>query len=273
MRALVKPVLAVFLALGPTASADDFSALCTDRAAIERIYYNHRLGTKPPFEQTLPRETLERLVRQDLHKEAVLKKVYNVEVTRAMLDAEVQRINTTTRAPEMLAELRAALGNDDQRFARTVARPIVVERLLRGRFDNDDKLHSAQRRQVEQMRDALLNAKRGGATFDELLQLLKQRHSNAVMEMTWQLARQESASRLHEVGQNREQKLHLDDLPLELQNVLRAQLRQPADVSAVIEMPGGFAVYVARERTVHLLSAATLSIPKRNFEEWLREQR
>lgn len=60
--------------------AADFDSLCADRAAIERVYYNHRLGTKPPFEQVLPRELIERLVRQDLHKQAVLKKVYGIEI-------------------------------------------------------------------------------------------------------------------------------------------------------------------------------------------------
>ncbi len=50
--------------------AADFASLCADRAAIERVYYNHRTGEKPPFEQTLPPATLENLVRQDLRKEA-----------------------------------------------------------------------------------------------------------------------------------------------------------------------------------------------------------
>jgi hypothetical protein len=30
-----------------------------DRAAIERVYYNHRTGQKPPFEQALPAAALE----------------------------------------------------------------------------------------------------------------------------------------------------------------------------------------------------------------------
>ena len=57
---------------------------------------------------------------------------------------------------EVLAELKAALGNDPARFARTVAKPIVVERLLRNRFENDDQLHAPQRHQVEQVRAQLL---------------------------------------------------------------------------------------------------------------------
>ena len=54
--------------------------------------------------------------------------------------------------------------------------------------------------------------------------------------------------------------------PDELARVLRAQLRQPDDVSAVIEMPGGFLVYLAKERTAGTLSVAILSLPKRNYE-------
>jgi len=44
---------------------------------MERVYYRHRLGEKPPFEQALPPATLENLIRQDLRREAVLKKVYD----------------------------------------------------------------------------------------------------------------------------------------------------------------------------------------------------
>src|SRR5882672_4800786 len=122
--------------------AEDLNLLCSDRAAIERVYYSHRLGNKPPFEQALPPAFIERLVKEDLRKETALKKVYAVEITTALLNAELQRINTTTRAPEVLAELKAALGDDTNRFARALARPIVVERLLRDKFENDDTLHA-----------------------------------------------------------------------------------------------------------------------------------
>src|SRR5450759_1669864 len=104
---LLLPLLA--LAAG---QSEDFGVRCADQAAIERVYYNHRLGEKPPFEQVLPPAMLENLVRQDLRKEAALKHAYGVEVTAAMVDAEVQRINTTARAPDILAEIKAALGHD-----------------------------------------------------------------------------------------------------------------------------------------------------------------
>jgi hypothetical protein len=283
--------LLALLSSGLVALAADMTSLSADRAAVERIYYTHRLGEKPPFDQVLPPATLENLVRQDLRKEAALKQAYGVEVTPAMLDAEVQRINTTTRAPEVLAEIKTALGNDPARFANVFAKPILVERLLREKFDNDDALHAPQRRQVEQTRTELLAAKTNGADCEKLLALLKRSHSNAMTETTWQLAARPAESNApaademeikQRFGPNaqilssphadgKDQKFYFEDLPGELQNVLRVQLRQPGDVSAVIETPVGFLLYVAKEKTDAMLSIAVLSISKRSYEQWLEE--
>ena len=322
LPAALAALLVVLNGVPVAPAADPPADLIADRAAIERVYYQHRLGDKPPFEQVLPREALERLVRDDLRKEAALKKAYGVEVTPAMLAAEVQRINATTRAPDILAELNAALGNETNRFARTVAKAIVVERLLRERFDNDDQLHASQRREAEKVREQLLAARSGrghearsskseirdpksgidqgiltrDATNDlveQLLALLKRGHSNEVGETTWQLGARpevkpgaENADQMEirkRFGPNaqilssphsgdKERKFYFEDLPGELQRVLHAQLRQPGDVSAVIEMPGGFLLYVCQEKTGETLSVATLSLPKRSYEQWLAEQ-
>jgi hypothetical protein len=69
----------------------------------------------------------------------------------------------------------------------------------------------------------------------------------------------------------KERKFNFEDLPPELQNVLRAQLRQAGDVSAVIETPGGFLLYVADQKNETILSVAMLSLPKRSYEPWLAE--
>ena len=53
--------------------------------------------------------------------------------------------------------------------------------------------------------------------------------------------------------------------------MLRAQLRQAGDVSALIETPGGFLLYVAKEKPNAVFSVAALSLPKRSYEEWLEE--
>ena len=283
--------LLTLFALAAPGSAEDFAKLCADRTAIERVYYQHRLGDKPPFEQVSPPSLIERLVKEDLRKAAALRKVYGVEITAALLDGEVQHINTTTRAPEMLAEMKTALGNDPARFANVFAKPILVEHVLREKFDNDDAIHAPQRQQVEQTRNELLAVKHNGADCEKLLTLFKRSHSNALIETTWQLGvrpAETNAPAADEIeikkrfGPNaqilstpsaggQEPKLYFEDLPGELQNVLRVQLRQPGDVSAVIEFPGGFLLYVCKTKTRESLSVAGLSVPKRSYEQWLAE--
>jgi len=296
------------------ATAGDLASLCADRAAIERVYYEHRLGTKPPFEQLLPPSVIEQLVKQDLQKEAALKKIYGVDITANQVEAEVKRIDTTTRAPETLAELKKALGDDPARFARSVAKPIVVERELRARFDNDDQLHAPQRRAAEKIRARMLAARTNSASFDQLLTLLKEAGAGTVNEVTWQLAPRESdqvasaakpangrdapisvppavsqvkasggpysveataqiAPGLASPGQlSTARQFHFEDLPGDLQKVLGTQLQKSADVSAVIETPGSFLLFLAKARTAATLSAVSLAIPKRSYEQWVAEQ-
>lgn len=274
-----------------TAWAENFPALCADRTAIEQVYYNHRAGTKPPFEEILPRTTLENLVRLDQRKEAVLRKNYGIAITPALLDTEVQRINTTTRAPEMLAEIKSALGNDSSRFANAFAKPFLVERLLRERFENDDALHAPQRHECERIRAGLLTARTNGASAAELLARFKRTVTNDVKETTWQLtprpteAAKPSPDEIEikqRFGPNaqllsspsahgQDQKSYFEDMPGELQRVLRVQLQQPGDVSAVIETPSGFLLYLCQTRAPEALTAAHLVILKRDYDIWLDE--
>lgn len=252
------------------ASAEDFAARCDDRLAIEHVYYTHRLGAKPPFETTLSRATLERLVRLDLTREAVLQRQYGVVITPALLAGEVQRINSTTRAPEMLAEIKAALNQDPEKFAEAFARPFLVERLLRQHFDNDDRLHAGLRQQCEQIRSRLLAARTNGATPAQLLAQFQHDSSNQVSEVAWQLGT--PAATNPPASLTGSPPLYFGDLPAELQTVLQAQLHQAGDVSAVIETPASFLLYLVKNRTTGVLQVACLTLPKRDFDQWLEEQ-
>ena len=297
--------LLICLWKAPATAAEDLAVLCADRLAVERVYHNHRLGTKPPFEQALSPALIEQSVKQDLHKEAVLKKVYGVDITPTMVEAEVQRIDATTRAPEVLAELKAELGNARARFARTVARPIVVERTLRARFENDDALHTVSRQNAERLRARLLAVKESDGA-DQLVALLKESSAGTFHEAVWQLTARPPGPQHSTLGPDtsaptevkarsavyslaataqlaqvlnpparahEEARFFFDELPADLQNVLRVQLRQPGDVSAVIEMPGSFLVYVLRSRTPEAITTASSSIAKRGYEDWLSVQR
>lgn len=270
----------------------DFAALFADRSAIERVYYNHRTGTKPSFEQTAPVALIERLVRDDIKKEAVLKRVYEIEITPALLDGEVQRINATTRAPEMLAEIKAALGNDPTRFAEAFAKPFLVERLLRDKFENDDTLHLPLRRECERIRGQLITARTNGANAMQLQAQLKAAHSNAVSETTWQLTPRPAATnglsaeelevkkRFGPDAQllsapsagSADSKNYFADLPPQLQRVLEVQLRAPTDVSAVIESPKTFLLYLCTAKTETALTVACLTLFKGSYEEWIASQ-
>jgi hypothetical protein len=65
---------------------------------------------------------------------------------------------------------------------------------------------------------------------------------------------------------------YFTDLPQDLQTVLGLQLQERGDVSAVIETPKDFLLFLAEEKTTLRLSAATVTIPKRSYETWLAEQ-
>ena len=282
--------------------ANPDASLVDDRRAVELVYYQHRTGTKPLFEQVLPTAELEKLVALESKKESVLKHVYGVQITDAMVEAEVRRINETTRAPDVLLELKAALGDDPGRFARAIARPIVVERTLRARFENDDKLHAAERGKVAALRTEILGDRNG--TYANRLAIVNAAQVGAAPELTWQLSPRpasdlspappgapsvltevkarssaysiEATAQLAQVlaspdrsAVDRDRMLYFEDLPAELQDVLRTQLRKPGDVSAVIETTQGFLLYLAKERTAGTLVAACVSVPKRGFEEWL----
>ena len=289
------------LALAAPCFADDVAPLRADRTAIERVYHEHRTGTKKSFEETMPPAKIEQMVKLDAHKEAVLRNVYQVEVTPAMVDAEVKRIDATTRAPEMLAEIKHALGDDPARFARSMARSIVVERTLRARFENDDKLHAPQRRQADAARNAAMAAKPlGTAAQQEALKSFGEVHATIwklgprpadaappapaspppptkatatggiySVEATARVAQPLSSPEAEEAGGR---DLYFDDLDPELRKVLAAQLKQAGDVSAVIEMPAGFVVFTLTAVTPESLSAVSLSLPKRNYDEWLNQQ-
>ncbi len=70
----------------------------------------------------------------------------------------------------------------------------------------------------------------------------------------------------------KDRNFYFEDLPPELQKVLRVQLRKAGDVTAVVELPGGFVLYLAKEKSAETLAVAVFSMPKRSYEEWLAEQ-
>lgn len=268
---LLLPSIVLLLCLSPLGaqarSTPDLSTLAADRAAIERVYDAHRAGSKWSLEAAMPGAQAQQLVQADAHKEAVLKRVYGLEVTSALIKAEVQRLQAAL-APQTFAEIQRALGNDPERFARSMARPLVVERLLHKCFDGDDKIQAPQRQALDALRLQLLGTQPDDSAADALSAQVKDTGavSAAYMdEIAWVLTRRAPV-------RDGMRKYYFEDLPGTLQNTLRAQLQKPGDVSEVVQMPTGFALYLAREKTADQMVVAVFSLPKRAYEEWLAEQ-
>ena len=53
---------------------------------------------------------------------------------------------------------------------------------------------------------------------------------------------------------------------------IAAQLQHPGDVSAVIEIPRVFVIYLAKEKTPESLSVSAFSLSKLAYDEWLSAQ-
>ena len=284
------------------AAADDIPALMADRMAIEKVYYDHRLGTKPPFEQTLPPAQLEQMISLDRKKEAILKSVYGETVSSADLEAELNRIDAGTRAPETLTEIKSALSNDLVRIYRSLIKPILVERKLRAHFERDAPLHRTARQQAEQVRAKLLAWREIKRDWKEQPAELQEKLKIQPQEITWQLIprsegeKEDSNRRMpteateckaqggvysfeakaqiaqvltSEEERNEQEKLYFEELPDELRNVLNIQLRKAGDVSAVIELSTGFLVYWTRERTARTLSVTCFPVAKISYDDWL----
>ncbi len=279
---------------GSATATNDIEALVRDLTAVERVYYNHRTDDKPPFEQAVPRAAAETLVRQDLRKEAVLKKVYGIEVTPPQIESEMRRMIAAAGAPDILAELQGVLSNDPVRFARTIVRPIVVDRTLRDKFDRDEALHAAPRREIEKVRAQLLevrrNADSGAMTIrpgqavvsdvptnviERLVTILKSSPTGRTGEATWRLTppspetNAPAGAPVLSPRTNPGGERTSEDLPAPLQDILRVQLREPGDVSAVVDTPAAYLLFVVRELHGEQLRVATLAVPKRSYEEWL----
>lgn len=286
LRLVRLELIPFLLALTPVLRTNGSDNAATDRVAIEEVYHRHRIGPKKSFNEAIPSAQIEALVKRDARNEYVLKSIYHVEITPAMIDAEVQRINASTHAPEMLAEIKAALGNDPARFARSVARPIVVARTLRDRFDNDDAIHAVQRRKAEGARDKLKSGQTVTNLHEVSWELAPRPVEAAPLQYSPVATQGIAASQFYkneatvQLAQTlnppdavaKDRKHYLGDLPDELQRVLKAQLNRPGDVSAVIETRNGFLVFRCLARDATTLNVASLAIPKRGYDEWLAQQ-
>src|ERR1043166_7020723 len=135
-------ILAVFRpASQSTASYPAFAGLTfAERVAyqrtIEEVYWRHRIWSKerpdlkPPVDAVMSQAQLEKKVEDYLRKSEALEDYWQTPITAEQLQAEMERMASHTKQPEVLQELFEALGNDAFVIAECLARPVLTERLI-----------------------------------------------------------------------------------------------------------------------------------------------
>jgi hypothetical protein len=280
-------VAGLFLVLFPqSGKASQPEQICRWRAEVERIYHDARLGPKRSFEEEFTSSVISVLVNEELHKEAVLQKVYGVQVTEEMIEEEAKRINVESRAPEMLSKIKAVIGPGEAGFTETVVKPIIVERLLRQKYYQDEPIHAAERASATDKRQRL-QAGKSVEGLEELNWLLGKPPEGASEAPDKMVASQikssggpytnEATVQVAEVigepeaDETQIKNFYFDELEPELREVLKTQLSKAGDVSSVIETPEGFSIYRAKELTTEQWRVEAVFIPRKSYDVWLRK--
>jgi N-acetylneuraminic acid mutarotase len=96
-------------------------------------------GPKPVFVAASTRVKVDDVLR----KSNALKTLWGQNISGEMLQAEINRLASHTKNPELLSELFSSLKDDPQLIAEMIARPILVDRLSRSFYEQDRQLNHA----------------------------------------------------------------------------------------------------------------------------------
>jgi N-acetylneuraminic acid mutarotase len=123
--------------------------------AIEEVYWRHRIwpkanaGSKPPLDKVMSQVQIENKVEDYLRNSQALEDYWQRPITPDQLQAEMERIASHTKQPEVLREIFAVLGNDPFVIAECLARPVLAERLVTELYAHDQRFHGELKRRAE----------------------------------------------------------------------------------------------------------------------------
>ncbi len=131
----------------PATAGLTFAERVSYQRAIEAVYWRHRIWPKertdhkPSLDEVMSRAQLERKVADYLRNSQALEDYWQRPITAEQLQAEMERMATRTKQPEVLRELFETLGNDPFVIAECLARPALAERLLTTSYAYDERFH------------------------------------------------------------------------------------------------------------------------------------
>jgi N-acetylneuraminic acid mutarotase len=113
-----------------------FAERVSYQRGIEEVYWRHRIwpntnaGPKPSLDAVVSQAQLEKKVEDYLRNSQTLEDYWQRPITADQLQAEMERMASNTRQPDVLRELFEALANDPFVIAECLARPVLTERLI-----------------------------------------------------------------------------------------------------------------------------------------------
>jgi N-acetylneuraminic acid mutarotase len=192
----------------PAPFSDDalsFEERVRHQRAIEEVYWRHRIwpaenpGPKPALGEVLPETVLRERVATYLEQSAALELLWHRPVTGEQLQAELNRMVRNTRSPDLLRELIAALDNDPFLVAECLARPALVNRMIRNWYARDARFHGALRQRAETVLATLPNVAAG---MSEL--------GGEYREVEWRLAPERTRAAVFDSGHGEDAVIELD---------------------------------------------------------------
>ena len=145
--------------------------------AIEEVYWRGRIWPadnpqpKPALDAVMPPSEIEAKVADYLRKSQALEDHWQRPITGQQLQAEMDRMARETKQPAVLAELHRALGNDPFVIAECLARPTLVERLIRNWYAHDERFHGELKQRAERelaMRNTAPQLRQAGGEYAEI---------------------------------------------------------------------------------------------------------
>ena len=249
-------LVALAALVAPSIQARDltFEDRVAAQEAIERVYYSHQIGATKSFEQALPRAVLAARVEKYLKQSAALEVYWHTPVTAEMLQAEMERQARQSRMPERLRELYAALGDDPFLVRECLARPALVDRLMRNLFGFDGQVHTAAKEEAERLRQGLLRYGSDAFSADS------RRREVEIVEVEEE-ARPEPQGKV----------ARLELPPDEYTHRRSLAPQRPGEVGPLREERESFVIDVVLEEHPASARIASFTVAKRSWDSWWQE--
>ncbi|MGH8029756.1 MAG: Kelch repeat-containing protein, partial [Arenimonas sp.] len=149
----------LFAASGASARADDRANAVDCEALVQTAYWDLRNeGHAGTFPLVQYREVLATRAERTARMVSYLRAQRGRDLSQADLQGEIDRLGRDTQAPQALAKVFKALGNDPQLIGECLAKPVLVDRLARQYFAQDTRVHGPVATRAQLALDAAIAA-------------------------------------------------------------------------------------------------------------------